>query len=64
MEGSRSFNVVSLIVWLDFLGIECFGLQELFEGCCCFDLHQIEYSRPVFIESKDRDSHNAQDPNI
>ena len=44
-----------------FLGVEYFGLQELFEGWCYFDINQIEDSLPVFIYSEDGDSHNAQD---
>ena len=64
MEGSHSLDIVPLIVWLVILGVECFCLQELFEGLRCLYIHQSEHSFPIFIESEDGDPHNARDPII
>ena len=61
VEGSQLFYIVLLIVGLVFLGVECFGLQELFEGWCCFDIHQIEHSFPLCLETKDEYSHYTRD---
>ena len=46
VEGSQCFYVGSLTCSID---VECLGLQEMFEGWCCFDLHQIEHSFTVCL---------------
>ena len=62
VEGSQSLDVVSLIVCLVLPGMECFCLQELFEGWRCLYLHQIQNLFPVCLESEDGDPDNARDP--
>ena len=39
VEGSQLLYIVSLIIQLFLLGVECFGLQELFEGLGCLYLN-------------------------
>ena len=51
MEGSHYFYIVSLILCF-FLRVNCFGLQELFEGWDHIELHQIENCLPVFLNPK------------
>ena len=50
VEGSQLFYIVSFIIWLVLLGVECSGLQELFEGWDCLYLHKIKHLFPVFLE--------------
>ena len=52
MEGSQLLYIVLLIARLVLLSVECFGLQELFEGLGCLYLHQIEHFSPVCLEPK------------
>ena len=61
MEGSRSFCIVLLILLFVFLGVDCFGLQELFEGWEYIEIHQIKNSLSVYPESEHGYSHNALD---
>ena len=60
VEGSQLFYIVSLIVWLVLLDVECFGLQELFEGWGCVYLHKIEHFFPVCLEPNDGYSHHTR----
>ena len=62
VEFSHSFYIVSLIVWLFFLRVVCFRLQEIFEGWYHIEIHQIENCLPLFLESEDVDPHNKQYP--
>ena len=59
VEGYNYFYIVSLILCFVFISVVCLILQELFEGWDYIELHQIKKYLPVFIESKDGDSHNA-----
>ena len=60
VEGSQFIYIVSLIILLVLLGVQCFSLQEMFEGLGCLYLNQIEHLFPVFIEPKDGYYHHAQ----
>ena len=64
VEGSQSREIVSLIVWLVLLCVECFFLQEMFEGWSCLYLHQFVHLFPLCLESKDGDPHNVICPII
>ena len=61
---SQLLDIVSLIVWLVLLGVECFCLQEMFEGWRCLYLHKSEHSFPICLESEDWDPHHTRDPII
>ena len=60
--GSCSFYIILLIVCFVFLAVDCFGLQEMFEGWDHIELHQIENCLPVFLEPEDVDFHHTRDP--
>ena len=64
MEGSQLLDIVSLIVCLVLLGVECFWLKRLLKRWSCLYLHQSKHSFPICLESKDVDPQHERDPII
>ena len=61
VEGSQSLYIVSLIVLFVLLGIDYFGLQELFEGWCCLYLHKKSNTCFQYVLKQKMDITTTQD---